>query len=420
MKTPLAHKLRPTKLDHVIGQEHLTGSGQIIRQMVEKDALFSMILYGNPGTGKTTLATVIAQELKRPFRMFNAVIGSKKDLVAIFEEGKLSNGLIVIVEEIHRLNKDKQDLLLPHLEDGTITVIGTTTSNPYFAINPAIRSRVHLFEILPIEANDLTQALRKIADSEDFNNIEVDNDALELITQHSGGDMRTALNILELCLIAGKHITREMVQAFSKQPSLDIDSDGDGHYDVLSGLQKSIRGSDVDAALYYLAKLILAGDQQSIERRLIAIAYEDIGLGNPAAVARTLEAVSASNQLGLPEAKLPLSVAVVDLALSPKSKSAAEAIDRTIDYVRNNPHQMPDYIKYTPVNLEDEDKYPYDRPDLWHKIQYMPHPIRDKQFYVPWNSGNYEAQLAKNYKELKKQSRTNKIKQLKNQWYLFI
>lgn len=413
MKTPLAHKLRPTKLDDVIGQDHLVGEDQIIRKMIQSESLFSMILYGNPGTGKTTLAMVIANELNLPFRVFNAVIGSKKDLVAIFAEGKLSNGLIVIVEEIHRLNKDKQDLLLPYLEDGTITVIGTTTSNPYFAINPAIRSRVHLFEVRSISEDDLSKALNKIVKSEKFSDIVVDELAIDTIVKHAGGDMRTALNLLELCLISGSHITREVVLSFSKQPVMDIDSDGDGHYDVLSGLQKSIRGSDVDAALYYLAKLLLAGDLESIERRLVAIAYEDVGLGNPAAVARTLEAVEASNRIGLPEAKLPLSVAVVDLALSPKSKSAANAIDRAMEYVKYNPHDMPDYIKYSPVNMEEEDKYPYDRPDLWHKIQYLPNPIKNIRFYEGSKTSSYENQLIKNNETLKKTIRSNKLRQLK-------
>ncbi len=413
MKTPLAHKLRPTRLDDVIGQNHLVGKDEIIRKMVENDTLFSMILYGNPGTGKTTLAMVIANELELPYRIFNAVIGSKKDLVAIFEEGRISNGLVVIIEEIHRLNKDKQDLLLPHLEDGTITVIGTTTSNPYFAINPAIRSRVHLFELQPVDEESLFSALRKITDSEQFKDVNVEDDALKTIVTHSGGDMRTALNLLELCLISGKTVDRETVLSFSKQPVLDLDSDGDGHYDTLSGLQKSIRGSDVDAALYYLAKLLLAGDLPSIERRLVAIAYEDIGLGNPAAVARTLEAVSASNQIGLPEAKLPLSVAVVDLALSPKSKSAANAIDEAMSYVKYNPHKIPEYLRLTPINMEEEDKYPYDRPDLWHKIQYLPNPIKNKVFYKGESTSSYENQLIKNNQKLKQIKRSNKLREIK-------
>ncbi|NLC34119.1 MAG: AAA family ATPase [Erysipelothrix sp.] len=414
MKTPLAHKLRPTLLDDIIGQEHLTGPGQIIRKMVTEDALLSMILFGNPGTGKTTLATVIAQELKRPYRMFNAVIGSKKDLNAIFEEGKLSNGLIVIVEEIHRLNKDKQDLLLPHLEDGTITIIGTTTSNPYFAINPAIRSRLHLFEVKPIDQDSLFVALRNIMSREMFKDVSITDDAITLIVQHSNGDMRTAINLVELCILSTNEIDHHTVSSLSKQPSLDMDSDGDGHYDVLSGLQKSIRGSDVNAALYYLAKLILAGDLQSIERRLVAIAYEDVGLGNPAAVARTIEAVTASNQLGLPEAKLPLSMAVVDLALSPKSRSACDALDEAIQYVTHNPHQMPDYLRYTPVNMDEEDKYPYDRPDLWMSIQYLPEPIKNKKFLTLKGSSAYEVQLAKNYTKLNSLKRSSKIRQLKS------
>ena len=320
MKTPLAHKLRPSKLDDIIGQKHLVGENKIIRKMIEHESLFSMILFGNPGTGKTTLAMVIANELQIPFRIFNAVVGSKRDLVAIFAEGEMTNGLVVIVEEIHRLNKDKQDLLLPHLEDGTITVIGTTTANPYFSINPAIRSRTHLFEIKPLSNTDIINALKNIMLRDEYKHIKIEENAIETIARHAGGDFRTAINILELALITGENISNENILEVSKQPVMNMDSDGDGHYDVLSGLQKSIRGSDVDAAMYYLAQLLLAGDLESITRRLTVIAYEDIGLGNPAAVARTLDAVNAAIRVGMPEAKIPLSVAVVDLALSPKSK----------------------------------------------------------------------------------------------------
>ncbi|HZJ85765.1 MAG TPA: replication-associated recombination protein A [Erysipelotrichaceae bacterium] len=413
MKTPLAHKLRPSKLDDIIGQKHLVGENKIIRKMIENESLFSMILFGNPGTGKTTLAMVIANELQIPFRIFNAVVGSKRDLVAIFAEGEMTNGLVVIVEEIHRLNKDKQDLLLPHLEDGTITVIGTTTANPYFSINPAIRSRTHLFEIKPLSNTDIINALKNIMLRDEYKHIKIEENAIETIARHAGGDFRTAINILELALITGENISNENILEVSKQPVMNMDSDGDGHYDVLSGLQKSIRGSDVDAAMYYLAQLLLAGDLESITRRLTVIAYEDIGLGNPAAVARTLDAVNAAIRVGMPEAKIPLSVAVVDLALSPKSKSAYNAISEAMDYVKNNPHDTPEYIRYTPVNLDEAKKYPYDRPDLWHKIQYLPNAIRNKSFYKPQSNSTYEAALAKNYEKLNKIVRSNKLDQLK-------
>ena len=413
MKTPLAHKLRPKTLSEIIGQQHLIGKDKVISKMIENEKLLSMILFGSPGVGKTTLAMVIANEMKMPYRVFNAVIGRKKDLNAIFAEGEMVDGLVVIIEEIHRLNKDKQDLLLPYLEDGTITVIGTTTANPYFAINPAIRSRTHLFEIKPLSNKDIFQAIKNIMEKDDFSDTSISDEAIKVIAKHAGGDFRTAINILELALIMSNNIRKEEILDISKQPVLNVDADGDGHYDALSGLQKSIRGSDVDAALYYLAKLLLANDLQSIERRLVVIAYEDIGLGNPAAVARTLDAVSASNRVGMPEAKMPLSNAVIDLALSPKSRSATEAVNEAMEYVKYNPHQMPDYLKYTPTNLSKEKKYPYDRDDLWHKIQYLPNPIKNKRFYKGQDNSNYESALNKNNEQLKKIKRSNNLKELK-------
>lgn len=417
MKQPLAFRLRPQKLDDIIGQEHLVGENQVIRRCIETKTIFSMIFFGEPGTGKTTMATVIANELDVPYRMFNAVTGNKKDLMTIFEEAKMYGGLILIIEEIHRLNKDKQDLLLPHVENGSITMIGTTTSNPYFSINPAIRSRCHLFEIKPLTTENVIQAINRAMNHPEwqFKDITIDEDAKLLIAKHSNGDLRYALNVLEICAVAqtDNHITANLVQQYSKIPNMNMDHDGDGHYDAVSAFQKSIRGSDVDAALYYLGRLILAEDMDSIERRLLVTAYEDIGLANPAAVARTVQAIDAAKRVGFPEAVIPLGVAVIDLTLSPKSKSGCSAINAALGELRSQTYPVPKYLRLTPVGLDDNEKYPYDRSDLWHKIQYLPDAIKSMEFYQPNENSSYEQVLTQNLKKLRSSVRTNKISKLK-------
>ena len=417
MKEPLAFKLRPAKLDDVLGQEHLTGENMLLRRCVEQKRLFSMILYGPPGCGKTTLAIALASELHLPYRMFNAVTGNKKDLVTLFEEAKLFPGLIIIIDEIHRLNKDKQDLLLPHIESGLITVIGATTSNPYFSINPAIRSRCHLLEVKPLTKDDITKAIYNALSSPDgYNNtITIDESAVKLIANNSNGDLRYAYNILEVCALGcqNNHIDPDLVKKYSPLVNMSMDHDDDGHYDAVSALQKSIRGSDVNAALYYLARLIMANDMDSIERRLTVIAYEDIGLANPAAAARMVTAIEAAKKVGFPEGMIPLGVAVIDLALSPKSRSGVDAIHKAYDIASSKPADVPIYLRLTPVGLADEEKYDYGAKDKWHLIQYLPDELKDEQFYVPNTNSSYEKALAENYEKLKKYYRTNKIKDLK-------
>lgn len=415
MKEPLAFRLRPQLLDDVIGQEHLIGKDKILRRLVEEQRLFSLIFFGPPGTGKTTLAKCLANELKLPYRMFNAVTGNKKELDGIFLEAKLANGLVLIVDEVHRLNKDKQDLLLPHVEDGTITLLGATTSNPYFAINPAIRSRCQLLEVKQLSNDDLAIALKRaLVHPDGLSGITIDDDAITIITHHANGDVRYALNILEICALGSiGHISSETVMQYSQFPNTGISSGDDGHYDAVSAFQKSIRGSDVDAALYYLARLIQAGDMDSIERRLLVIAYEDIGLGNPAAVARTINAIDAAKRVGFPEGKIPLSVAVVDLCLSPKSKSAYYGIEEAMIEVENQALPIPEFLRLTPVGLPEEEKYDYGRADLWPQIQYLPQAIKNKQFYTPNTNSSYEAQLAKNLAELRKITKFHKISELK-------
>ena len=415
MNQPLAYRMRPEKLDEIVGQEHLIGENKILRKCVENKQLFSMIFFGPPGCGKTTLAMVLANECGLPYRLFNAVTGNKKQLDQLFEESKFFPGLVVIIDEVHRLNKDKQDLLLPYVENGAITLIGATTSNPLFAINPAIRSRTQLFEVRSNTKEDVITALKRaVVSPKGFNHtIQIQEEALNAIARHVNGDIRYALNILEKCAMMTSDVTLDTVMQFASIPNISMDKDDDGHYDAVSAFQKSIRGSDVNAALYYLGRLILANDMDSIERRLLVTAYEDIGLGNPAAVARCVNAIDAAKRVGFPEARIILSQAVIDLTLSPKTKSAEAAIDRVMESLKKEILPVPDYLRLTPVNLNEDMKYPYDRPDLWSKIQYLPDKIAHEQFYIPEMSSTYEKTLAENLNKLSKTKRSARLDLLK-------
>ena len=306
MQQPLAYRMRPRNLDEVVGQQDLVGPdriiGKIIRRMVDAKMLSSMILYGPPGTGKTSIASAIAGSTNYAFRMLNAATDTKKDLQIVAEEAKMSGTVILLLDEVHRLDKTKQDFLLPHLESGRIIMIGATTENPYITINPAIRSRTQIFEVKPLDEEDIITAVKSALDDEERGlgeyPVELDEEALNHLARATNGDLRSALNGLELATKStpkndeGKiHLTLSIIEECVQRKALTHDKDGDAHYDVISAFQKSIRGSDVNAALHYLGRLVEAGDLPIICRRLMVIGYEDIGLANPAAAARTVQAV---------------------------------------------------------------------------------------------------------------------------------
>lgn len=415
MHQPLAYRLRPHDLEGLIGQEHLTNQGGLFRVILASGQLPSMIFFGPPGTGKTTAARILADALNMPFRMFNAVTGSKKDLDAIYAEARLSGHLVVIIDEVHRLNKDKQDTLLPYVEEGLVTMIGATSANPYFAINQAIRSRTHLVEFHALDALAIRRILdQAVAHKELFPNQTFSEDLLAQLARQANGDARFALNTLELCALAKAEgaVDLDVLDRLSLHANLSADKDDDNHYDLLSAFQKSIRGSDVQASLYYLAKLIRIDDLASLERRLLVCAYEDIGLANPALVGRVLNAVSTARMVGFPEARIPLASIVIELALSPKSKSATYAIDRALDAVDRVPAQVPYYLRLKPVNKDPESLYDYTRPDLWHRIQYLPDALKNDLFYQPINLNSNEKVLKENLDKLTKIKRSANLKKL--------
>ena len=415
---PLAFRMRPKDIDEIVGQRHLVGEGKIIRRMVQAKLLSSMILYGPPGTGKTSIASAIAGSTKYAFRILNAATDSKKELEQVALEAKMSGTVILMLDEIHRLTKPKQDFLLPLLESGKIILIGATTENPYISINPAIRSRTQIFEVQKLSEEDIETAINRALQDDERGlgkyHVVLDDDAMLHLARATNGDLRSALNGLELAVTSTPtdesnhvHVTLEIIEECIQKKALTHDKDGDAHYDVISAFQKSIRGSDTNAALHYMARLLEAGDLISVMRRLLTIAYEDIGLANPPACSRTVSAVLAAERIGLPEARIPLADAVIELCISPKSNSGVQAIDAALDDIRKGhggdvPNHLKDahYKGAEKLGHGTDYKYPHDYPHDWVKQQYLPDSLLDRTYYVPKENGRYEQALKQQYSAL--------------------
>ncbi len=395
----LANDIRPIKLNDVYGQNHLIGEGKILTNLVKNKKLFSMIFYGNPGCGKTSIANALVNELNMPYRMLNAVMNKKTDFDIVIEEAKMNGQMILIIDEIHRMNKDKQDILLPYLENGKIIMIGLTTSNPYHSINPAIRSRCQIFEVKSLKPEEIVKILIKAKDN--LEGIQIDNNCLNIISSSSNGDVRSALNLLEIAYYSSTDhiITEDVLKSINAKPIIYIDKNDDNYYNSISALQKSIRGSDVDAAVYYLGVLLEAQDLDIIFRRLSVIAYEDIGLANPSIGPKLDAAINAATRVGFPECIIPLSEIVIEMALSPKSNSAYLAIDKALTTIRTkNCGSVPKHIH---TNSKDY-LYPHNYKNSWVKQQYLPDNIKNEKFYYPKNNA-YENNLNKIDNEKKKQ-----------------
>lgn len=387
MEELLAIKMRPKKIDDIIGQRHLIGPGKVISNLVKNKRLFSMILYGKPGIGKTSIAMALVNEMGVKYRMLNAAVNNKKELDTVINEAKMYNGMVLIMDEIHRMNKDKQDILLPVLESGLITLIGMTTANPYHSINPAIRSRCQLYELKELGKDDIMMAIDKVIDSNYLPGIEISQDSKEYIAGLAKSDLRYAYNLLEVAYYSTDDykITLDKLINICNKPNIFHDKDQDGYYDLLSAFQKSIRGSDVHASLYYLGRLIMGEELESICRRMAVIVYEDIGLANPALGPRVMAAIDSALMLGLPEARIPLAEVVIEMALSPKSNSAKVAIENALQLIEStDTGNVPSHLK----NPSPDYKYPHNYKNSYVKQQYLPDKIKNVKLYQPRENKN--------------------------------
>jgi len=423
-ESPLASRLRPKTLDQVVGQEHIIGKDKLLYRAIKADKLSSIIFYGPPGTGKTTLAKVIANTTSADFMQLNATVAGKKDMEDVVAKAKQNMAMsgrktILFVDEIHRFNKGQQDYLLPFVEDGTVILIGATTENPYFEVNSALISRSIVFELHPLSVENIkTLILRAVNDKTDgmgiYNGV-IDDDAVMFLAEISNGDARTALNAVELGILTtdpaqdGKiHITLEVAQQCVQKRALKYDKSGDNHYDTISAFIKSMRGSDPDAAVYYLSRMLYAGESVDfISRRILICAAEDVGMANPQALVVANAAAQAVHQVGMPEAQIILSEAVIYVASSPKSNSACNAIFAANEVVRST------VTAKVPAHLQDAHykgsaklghgigyKYAHDYLNHYVKQQYLPDGLEDSRFYEPGDLG-YEVEVKNYFKKIK-------------------
>ncbi|MCD8218581.1 MAG: replication-associated recombination protein A [Clostridiales bacterium] len=415
-EAPLASRLRPSTLDEVVGQQHIIGRDKLLYRAIKADKLQSVIFYGPPGTGKTTLARVIAQTTSAEFMQINATAAGKKDMEAVVNRAKELQGMyqkrtILFIDEIHRFNKGQQDYLLPFVEDGTVTLIGATTENPYFEVNGALLSRSIIFELYPLEKEDIrTLLLRAVSDTEKgmgAYHAVLEEDALDFLSDIANGDARNALNALELGILTteksadGKiHFTLEVAQECIQKRKLRYDKSGDNHYDNISAFIKSMRGSDPDAAVYYLAKMLHAGEEVAfIARRIMICASEDVGNADPMALTVAVSAAQAVERLGMPEARIVLSQAATYVASAPKSNAAYLAIDRALEVVRTTKTApVPPYLcdsHYKGVQKLGRGigyQYAHDFPNHYVEQQYLPDAYKDMKFYEPTDNG-YEKNI---------------------------
>ena len=395
MSGTLAYNMRPQSLSDILGQEHIIGENGLFTKFVEKNHPMSVILYGPPGCGKTTLAMALAHDLNMPFRTFNASTGNKKEMDLIIEEAKLSNGLFVIIDEIHRMNKMKQDNLLPYVESGLLIIVGCTTANPYHSINPAIRSRCQIVEVKPLQQEHIIQGLHKALESEKgyHKQYTCDEEVFKHIARLSSGDIRFAYNCLEVCSIIAheNHITIEDAKNALTQANAQFDKDEDQYYDTLSGLQKSIRGSDPDGAIYWLARMVEGGEDPAfIARRLVISAAEDIGLANPNALLLANACFDTLMKIGWPEGRIPLAETTIYLATSPKSNSAYSAINDALALVRETGSlPVPLHLRNAPTKLMkqlgygQEYKYAHSYEGNFVKQQFLPDELKNKRIWQP-------------------------------------
>ena len=422
---PLAERLRPKTLDDYIGQKHLVGPGAILRKMIDAGRISSFILWGPPGVGKTTLAQIIANKLETPFYTLSAVTSGVKDVREVIERAKSNrffsqSSPILFIDEIHRFSKSQQDSLLGAVENGTVTLIGATTENPYFEVNGALISRSSIFELHPLEKTDIKELLlRAVNDTEkglgSFHAV-IEDDALEFLADVSGGDARNALNAIELGVLTTDrsedgqiHITLDVASECIQKRVVNYDKKGDNHYDIISAFIKSMRGSDPDAAVFYLAKMLYAGeDVKFIARRIMICASEDVGNADPMALTVAVAAAQAVERIGMPESQIILSQAVTYVASAPKSNSAVNAIFAANDAVRNNKTTVPTHLQDAHYKGAQKlghgigYKYAHDYPDHYVDQQYLPDEIKDARFYEPGDLG-YEKQIKERLQKLREQ-----------------